>query len=317
MEDMSSPETPSAKNDRPAPGAIQAGGTEFVVHGRLCRIVRAREEWDTDIRNPLDIVRELRSQKVRADVFTFAQRVPETAPAFSFRMEMDNVAAVPLTTYDEWWKNQVNRRVRMKVRKSRERGVVVRQVGFSDDLVRGIAAIYNESPVRQGRRFWHYGKTFEETKAANATYMDRADFLGAYLNEELIGFIKLVYAKNFARTMGIMGKIAHRDDAPMNALLAKAVELCIEKKIPYLVYGKFQYGTKGVDTLADFKRYNGFQMMELPRYFLPLSPRGKILLALNLHHRVTEILPGWMMRPLLKLRKSIYDKRARAVPDPD
>ena len=44
--------------------------------------------------------------------------------------------------------------------------------------------------------------------------------------------------------MGIIAKIKHRDKAPMNALVAKAVEICAENKIPYLVYDKAYYGKK-------------------------------------------------------------------------
>ena len=40
------------------------------------------------------------------------------------------------------------------------------RVPFTDDFVHGIMDIYDETPVRQGRSFWHYKKSFEggETK---------------------------------------------------------------------------------------------------------------------------------------------------------
>ena len=40
---------------------------------------------------------------------------------------------------------------------------------------RGISNVYNETPIRQGRKFWHYGKSFDQVKAANATYLDRSE----------------------------------------------------------------------------------------------------------------------------------------------
>ena len=35
---------------------------------------------------------------VRADLFTFLQRLPETAPKYSYPMEWDNLAALPITS---------------------------------------------------------------------------------------------------------------------------------------------------------------------------------------------------------------------------
>src|SRR6202007_3187530 len=106
-----------------------------------------------------------------------------------------------------------------------KRGVNVKIAQFDDEFVRGIQGIYNESPVRQGRRFWHFGKNFETVKRENATYLDRSDFIGAYFNDELIGFIKIVYVDCIATLMQILAKEEHHDGRPMNALLAKAVEL--------------------------------------------------------------------------------------------
>ncbi len=40
----------------------------------------------------------------------------------------------------------------------------------------------------------------------------------------------------------------------MNALIAKAVEICHESGKRYLLYGKFTYGNKRDTTIAEFKR---------------------------------------------------------------
>ena len=50
----------------------------------------------------------------------------------------------------------------------------------------------------------------------------------------MIGFIFLICADRFAALGQIISKIAQRDKAPNNALIAKAVERCAEKGIPYL-----------------------------------------------------------------------------------
>jgi hypothetical protein len=60
--------------------------------------------------------------------------------------------------------------------------------------------------------------------------------------------------------------------------LAKAVERCAEKGIPYLAYAYWLD-----DGLRDFKRSNGFQKFDLPRYFVPLTCKGEFALNLGLH----------------------------------
>ena len=107
-----------------------------------------------------------------------------------------------------------------------KRGVLVKMVEFNDELARGIAEIYNETPIRQGRSFCHFGKDVETVKAENATYPERSQFIGAYCGNELIGFMKLVHIDEVASIMQFLSKNAHLDKKPMNALLAKAVELC-------------------------------------------------------------------------------------------
>ena len=111
--------------------------------------------------------------------------------------------------------------------------------------------------------------------------IDLSTFLGAYYDDELIGFIKLLNAGKFMRTSGTIAKIKYRKKSPMNALIAKAVEICEMKNSAYLVYGKFVYGKKGPDGLSDFKRYNGFQKIDLPRYYIPLNIKGNIYLESN------------------------------------
>ena len=67
-----------------------------------------------------------------------------------------------------------NDKTRNMVRKAGKKDVSIRVVGFDDKLVEGIAEIYNESPLRQGNRFRHYGKDFETLKAAHATSSNEA-----------------------------------------------------------------------------------------------------------------------------------------------
>jgi len=290
---------------------FRVGRHEFIIRGRRFKRLTAKEEWDTDVDNPESVIHELNAQNLRADIFSFAQRIPHLKPMFSYRMELDNVAAIPISTYEHWWTKQVTQEARNKFRKSLKKGVIVRLVDFDDNLVAKIMEIYRETPLRRGVQFTHYEKTFDEVWLANSTFIERACFLGAFHGEELIAFLKLVQTEGFTRVMGILGKQAHRDKAPMNALMAKAVEVCVEKKSPYLTYGKMTYGTKGIDSLAKFKEENGFLQYDLPRYFVPLSIRGRIMLALHLHKNLGEILPRRLSLFLIRTRTVINEKRLK------
>jgi hypothetical protein len=292
--------------------AINVGNFTIVVSGRLIRIATVKDEpWQRDcVSDPATIISALRTTpKPTADIFVFSQRLPDTARRFEFHCEYDNVAAIPISTYDHWRASQIKPSARNKLRKAEKNGVTTRVVDFDDALVHGITAIYNESPVRQGKKFWHYGKDFDTVKRENGTYSERSEFIGAFLKNELIGFVKMVYVGCYAEVMQILSMIAHREKAPTNALIAKAVEVCCEKSLSHFVYSNFAYGKKGDDSLSEFKRANGFLKIDIPKYFIPLTVKGRIALALRLHRGPTSLLPRWLVVALISLRTKWNDVR--------
>ena len=173
---------------------------ELIVTGRLIRTVRIEQEWYDDVGEPEEIVEGLRQHSIKVDIFTFWQRLPESAPKYKYYMEWDDIAALPVKSYDYWWSKQIKSRTRGLIRKSEKEGVVVREVEFNDDFVRGMVSIFNESAIRQGKPFWHYGKDFETVKREFSRYLFREDLIGAYYKDELIGFIMLGYAGSYAIT---------------------------------------------------------------------------------------------------------------------
>ena len=251
----------------------------------------------------------------RIDLFTFIQRLSDTTPRYSYPMELDNMAALRVTTFDDWMTKQIDFKVRNKARKAGKNGVVVREAAYDEAYVRGIQAIYNESPVRQGKPFWHYGKDLETVRKMNGTFLQRSIFIGAYLDEKLIGFVKLVFdeEKSQAGLMQIVSMIGHQDKAPTNALIAQAVQSCAERGISYLWYANMSYGKKQADGLADFKRHNGFQKIEVPRYYVPLTLAGRLALRLNLHHGFSELVPEPIAATYRKIRKQWYGKKVASA----
>lgn len=290
---------------------MEVCGKELRIDGRLIRIGFIDGEGYQFLDDPDEALRSLRSAGARVDLFTFIPRLSDTSTKLNYPTELDNMAALPVSTFDEWMTRQIDFKVRNKVRKAAKNGVVVREVPFDDDYVRGIHAIYNESPIRQGKPFWHYGKDLEAVRKMNATFMDRSIFIGAFIEDKLIGFVKLVFDENRSQAglMQIVSMIGHQDKAPTNALVAQAVRSCAERGIPYLWYANMSYGKKQRDGLADFKRHNGFQKIELPRYYVPLTVAGRLALRLGLHHGMTDWIPEPVAATFRKIRKQWYGRR--------
>lgn len=277
---------------------------EIRIQGNLIRVARLASDGYEFLRDPEAALDALRACGIRIDLFTFGQKLPDISPKYDYLMEWDNVAALRVSSFEHWWTRQINGKTRNMVRRAEKNGVIVRAVPFDDALVRGISAIYNESPVRQGRPFWHYGKDLETVRRENATFLDRSVFLGVFDGPSLIGFAKLVSDEDQtqARLMQIVSMIRSRDKAPANALIAQAVRSCAEREIPYLVYSHFSYGKKQRDSLRDFKQHNGFEQIDLPRYFVPFSLAGRVALRLGLHRGFVDHIPEPVLEQLRRVR---------------
>ncbi len=290
---------------------INLNGTSIVVSGRLIKIGEVYDEcWlDSDaIEDPKELIANIKNSRTEMDIFTFSQKLPDTIPKYDYFMEWDNVAAIPITTYEDWWTG-LPQATRKNVRRSAKRGIEVRIAEFNDEFVKGIVNIYNESPIRQGRIFWHYGKDFDAAKRVNSTYLTNCDFLGAYLKGELIGFMKLVYVGKDARIMQIISMDSHQDKRPTNALIAKAVELAETKKMNYFIYGKYVYGNRDDTSIIEYKSRNGFKMIKIPKYYVPTNVKGSIILRSRLHHGIIGLIPGKIKDKLSILRSKWYERR--------
>jgi len=291
--------------------ALELEGKEIRVDGRLIRIASLDGEGYQFLEDPERAVGALRKSGIRIDLLTFIQKLSDTLPKYVYPMELDNMAVLRISTFDHWMTHQIDFKVRNKVRKAAKSGVVVREVPFDDALIRGISNIYNESPIRQGRRFWHYGKDLQTLHRMKATFRDRSIFIGAFFQNELIGFVKLVTDKEQSQAglMHIFSMIRHREKAPTNALIAQAVRSCADRGISYLWYANFSYGKKQGDGLADFKKYNGFQKISLPRYYVPITFAGRMALRLDLHHSFADRIPGPVSAVYRRVRRFWYARR--------
>ena len=283
-------------------------GRPVVINGRRLKIASVQDDLFADgevVAEPEKFVAALKKSALNADLLTFPQKIYDAEPKYKFHFEWDNAAVIVTDNFTDWWEKRLPQESRKNARRAAKRGVTVQVAEFNDELVRGIKGIYDETEFRQGRRFWHFGKDFAMVKSENATYLDRSIFLGAYFEGELIGFMKLVRTNETARMMQILAKQAHQDKRPMNALIAKAVEICCEQHVRYLVYGKYNYGNKSDSPLTEFKRRNGFVELKFPRYYLPLTLKGRLALKLKLHLSLVEVLPPRLLKILWNLRAAL------------
>jgi hypothetical protein len=100
-----------------------------------------------------------------------------------------------------------------------------------------------------------------------------------------------------------VSKLEFRRKYVNNALVAKAVELCTQDRIPYLTYTNWRRGSQ-----ADFLMRHGFEKLSIPRYWIPLTKKGAIAIKLGLHHGLRTYIPKPLLGFLFDLRKSVYDK---------
>ncbi len=279
---------------------------EVVVSTKFPKIARLKAEYYEWVDNLQNCLQEIKTEGVKADLFTFLQKIGDTRISSNENhlVETDSISILKITDYDEWWTKQINDKTRNMIRRAGKKGVEIKVIEFDDDLIKGIKEIYDESPFRQGKPFTHFEKTIEVLKHDHITFLEQSQFVGAIYKDELIGFAKLVHGEGISHLMQIISMMKHRNKAPTNALIAKSVEICAELGIPLLHYGVWSKGG-----LGKFKKNHAFERYNLDRYFVPLTSKGKLILKLTLHHGIKQRLPEKMVEFLVKLRGKWYSNK--------
>jgi len=291
--------------------SLRVNGQNLIVKGKWVKTAAVHDEdWlDTEIGDPEVYIQKLKtngSGDLRADLFTFTQKLPQTTPRFKYSQEWDSIAATRTSNFKEWWE-KLPQETRKNVRRSAKRGIVIRSSSFDDALINGIMEINNESEFRQGKRSRDFGKTFDQVKRDHSAFLDRCDFIGAYSGDELAGFLKIVYRGEIASILQLLVKAKHSDKRPANALFARAVELCSEKGLQYLTYGMYNYGNKHDSPIRQFKIRNGLEEVLVPRYYVPLTWWGALCMKMRLHRGLLWVLPPGVIAGWFKARSRWYE----------
>jgi hypothetical protein len=246
------------------------------------------------------------------DLYTFIERswcCPVANPPKNWLKTQDNIALIKIVPYADWLA-AVGKKTRNMIRKAEKSGVKTEVADPSDRLAEGIWKIYNETPIRQGRAFTHFGWPLDKTKLMVSSTASQSTFIGSYLNGELVGFIQLVHGEQITVMSQILSMQKHWDKAVNNALVAKAIEVCAAKNETWLMYGRMG----NHPSLDAFKESNEFSKCTLTRFYVPLTRRGRIAAKLGLHREIKDVLPqpikntlipalNWASRTKLKVKK--------------
>jgi hypothetical protein len=296
---------------------LEVNGDILITAGKRLKIakIRGEEMREKEIEDPELYLAALRSDNgrtLKADIFTFSQKLPANQPKYSFPMEWESVAAISLVSFKEWWEG-LPQESRKNVRRSQKRGVVIVAKELEEDVVEGIRSVNDDSPMRQGVKNAYYGLSSEDTWKRYGEFSGRCDFICAYAGQEMIGFLHLVYREDVAAILNLTVKPSQFDKRPANALVAKAVEICEAKGISHIGYGLYNYGNKLDSSLREFKIRNGFQEILIPRYFVPMTHWGKICMKAYLHRGLIGILPPSAISFGLRARALWFEKFHKPV----
>ena len=286
--------------------ALEVQGKDIIVQGNWIRTASVEaEEWlETEVEDPELCLQALNHEacpEFRADVFTFAQKLPGTQPKYAYPVEWESIAAIQLTSFKDWWE-KLPQESRKNTRRAQKRGVVVEVKELNTALIQDIMALNNDSPIRQGKTFTHYGKTLEQVTKDQQAFLDHCDYICAYADGELIGLTKLIYRGDVASILTFLSKASQSDKRPANALMAKIVERCEEKQISHLIFGMYNYGNKRHTPLREFKIRNGFTEILAPRYYVPLTLKGALSVKLKFHRGPLGLLPHSVISAIVNTR---------------
>lgn len=271
------------------------------------KIARDTKEYERDVIPEERLIEKLGEREV--DVFTFVGRrwcskIPN--PSKSWIKTSDNIGLLHVTNYDEWWKS-IGKKTRNMIRKAEKCGIRTGIAEPDEKLAESIWKIYNETPIRQERGFPHYGTPLETVKKS-VPFLKNCTFIGAYLQDEFVGFIQLVHGNSITVISQILSLQKHWDKAVNNALVAKTVEVCANKQIQWLMYGRMG----NHPSLDKFKQSNGVNRFPLTRYYIQLTRKGKIATKLGLHREIKDVLPHSVKYPLIPVYNWISRTRMKA-----
>ncbi len=259
-------------------------------------VARDYREYQKNVLPTDDFLSKLHVRNV--DIFTFIERkwcCPlAILPSVGAKTD-DNIGLLEIKNYETWW-GAIGKKTRNMIRKSEKDRVKVSVVTQSDKLAEGIWKIYNETPIRQGRAFPHFGEPLKHL--ADVMYLEKnSTYIGAFLDDALIGFVQLTHGDDIEILSNILSMQKHWDKSVNNALIAKTVEFCASNGNRWLMYGRIG----NHPSLDKFKENNGFVKYPVTRFYIPITGKGRLAIHLGLHQELKDALPQSIKKPLIPI----------------
>src|SRR5277367_1855109 len=101
---------------------------DIKVAGRFVRIAQLDGDKYKFLDHPEPVIEGLRKSDVRVDIFTFMQRLPDSSPKYAYPMEVDNLAVLSISTFENWWSDRIGFKARNKAKQAGKKGVAIREV---------------------------------------------------------------------------------------------------------------------------------------------------------------------------------------------
>ena len=116
---------------------IRIADQTYSITGGPIAIARLEDEWYEDVKDPDAVIAFLNENpEFKPDIVTFWQRLPDLTPKYPFHLEWDHIAAMPTSSYNDWFQHHIKPRVRTSIRKAEKEGVVVKETVWDDAFVR-------------------------------------------------------------------------------------------------------------------------------------------------------------------------------------
>jgi len=97
---------------------VKICGKDIQIQGRLIRVAGLAADTYEFLENPEPAIDALQACGARVDLFTFMQRLPDILPKYSYPMEWDNLATLPVSSFDHWWNEQIGFKARNKAKQA-------------------------------------------------------------------------------------------------------------------------------------------------------------------------------------------------------
>jgi len=151
---------------------------------------------------------------------------------------------------------------RSKIKRAKKKGVECKLFEWNNHLD-DIYEIHTSSDSRQGKKMEDEYLTYPKKIDIATTDSFKNIYVGAFLENKLVGYIELYIYSNFAMTNRLLGHKKFLNRYVMNALFAYAVEFLEDQNIEYLNYLTMHNIKK--KTLSQFKKRLGFSEFSLKK----------------------------------------------------